>query len=299
MLFSVIIPTCERTGTLLQVLKALSEGSQTLSFDQYEIIVSDDSKSDATEKVVAENFPWVRYVKGPQKGPAANRNNGATYATADWLVFTDDDCLIDSNWLTSYANNIGGEADAMEGRIEPVGEMGRVFTECPINLTGGLFYSANIAVKRSLFEQIGGFDPAFSHPSQEDTDLRDRILTLTKIRFVKDAKVGHPYRVPNVRQMIGLTIKRCSAWTYFQGKHHGMVARPDNYIRLVFGWMRVYWTYTVLNLKIKSIRGAYVSFLSLFILGPYAIFKTMFFSPEFKSLSNKKSCQSNENLPAG
>lgn len=289
MLFSVIIPTCERTDSLCQVLDALASGKQSLAFDQYEVIVTDDGKGTLTETLIKEKYPWVKFAKGPQAGPAANRNNGAAIASGDWLVFTDDDTLIDPNWLSAYAKHTSSSVQAMEGSIEAIGQMDQVFSECPINMTGGLFWSANIAVKRSLFMDIGGFDQNFLYPSQEDSDLRQRLLPLTEIIFVSDAKVRHSVRVPNVRQMIGLTVKRCSAWTYFQGKHYGIVARPDNYIRLVIGWMRVYWAYTKLNIfKVKSIRGVFISFLSLFILGPYAILKTMFFSPEFKSLASSR-----------
>ncbi|MBX9879493.1 MAG: glycosyltransferase family 2 protein [Candidatus Obscuribacterales bacterium] len=286
MLFSVIIPTCERAEPLRHVLDALASGKQTMAFGEYEVIVTDDSRSSAVETVVKEGYPWVRFVKGPQKGPAANRNNGAKLATGEWLVFTDDDVLIDANWLSVYAAHTGGAAQALEGSIEAIGEMNRIFSECPINMTGGLFWSANIAVKRSLFKEIGGFDENFRHPTQEDSDLRRRLLPLTEILFVCDAKVRHPVRVPNVRQMIGLTIDRCSAWTYFQGKHRHIIARPDNYIRLVVDWMRVYWTYTKLNFRAKSIRGMFVSFLAMFVLGPYAIFKTLYFSPEYKKLAS-------------
>lgn len=286
MLFSVIIPTCERTDDLCQVLDALSAGKQTFAFENYEVIVTDDGRTADTETLVKEKYPWVRFVRGPRTGPAANRNNGAKLATAEWLVFTDDDVLIDTDWLSAYARHTGGSVQAMEGSIEAIGEMTKVFSECPINTTGGLFWSANIAVKRSLFREVGGFDQNFLHPTQEDSDLRQRLLPLTEIIFVSDAKVMHPVRVPNVHQMIGLTVKRCSAWTYFQGKHRQMSARPDNYIRLVIGWMRVYWTYTKLNFGIKSIQGIFISFLALFVLGPYAIFKTMYFSPEYKSLAS-------------
>ncbi|MBX9770736.1 MAG: glycosyltransferase family 2 protein [Candidatus Obscuribacterales bacterium] len=288
MLFSVIIPTCERTDTLRQVLDALASGKQTLAFENYEVIVTDDGRVEDAEALLKAEYPWVRFVKGPKAGPAANRNNGAKFATGEWLVFTDDDCLIDANWLYAYSQHTGGTAHAMEGSIEPIGEMNKVFCECPINTTGGLFWSANIAVKRNLFEQVGGFDANFLYPSQEDCDLRQRLLPLTEIIFVKESKVSHPIRVPNVQQMMGLTIKRCSAWTYFQGKHQNMTASPENYIRLVLGWMRVYWAYTKLNFKAKSIRGVYVSFLALFVLGPYAIFKTMFYSPEYKAFRTKR-----------
>src|SRR5580692_11754168 len=110
MQFSVIIPTFERTEDLSQVLNNLAPGAQTLSSDQYEVIVSDDGKQVRAEELIQQKFPWVKYVRGPQVGPAANRNTGAKIASGEWLVFTDDDCVLDANWLAAYALQAGGTA---------------------------------------------------------------------------------------------------------------------------------------------------------------------------------------------
>jgi glycosyltransferase involved in cell wall biosynthesis len=294
MLFSVIIPTCERVDTLRQVLDALAPGKQTLPAEQYEVIVTDDSKGNAIENLVKEKYPWVRFVQGPRRGPAANRNNGAKLATGEWLAFTDDDCVLDPNWLSAYAKYTNGPAHAMEGWIEDVGKWGKVFSECPINTTGGLFWSANIAVKKCLFEQVGGFDENFPYPAQEDSDLYKRLLPLTEVIFVKEAKMGHPVRVPLVRDMIGLTINRCSSWTYFEGKHRKLSPSISNYFRLLIQWIRGYMVFTKLNIQAKTIRGVYISILAMFVLGPYAIFKTMYLSPAYKQLGQNK-----ESLPTG
>lgn len=42
MLFSVVIPTCRRNDLLAKCLDRLAPGQQTLSPDQYEVIVTDD-----------------------------------------------------------------------------------------------------------------------------------------------------------------------------------------------------------------------------------------------------------------
>ena len=60
--------------------------------DQAEVIVSDDSKQCIAKELIQEKYSWVKWIEGPKKGPAANRNNGAKYATGDWFIFIDDDC---------------------------------------------------------------------------------------------------------------------------------------------------------------------------------------------------------------
>ncbi|MFM6224388.1 MAG: glycosyltransferase family 2 protein, partial [Dolichospermum sp.] len=74
--FSVIIPTYHRNDLLAKCLDCLAPGMQTLPADQYEVIVSDDGYQSTAQEMIEQNYPWVKWVAGPGKGPAANRNNG-------------------------------------------------------------------------------------------------------------------------------------------------------------------------------------------------------------------------------
>lgn len=193
-LFSVIIPTCHRNEALALCLERLAPGAQTLPFEQYEVIVTDDGRETTAEAMVRERFSWATWTQGPRRGPAANRNHGASLARGEWLAFTDDDCVPDAEWLAAFASAINGNARALEGSIHPVGDMSRDLAECPVNLTGGLFWSANTAVERTLFHQIGGFDERYRHAAHEDEDLQLRLREATEIGFVFAARVDHPVR---------------------------------------------------------------------------------------------------------
>ena len=70
MKFSVIIPTCHRPELLAQCLRRLADS-------EAEIIVTDDSRDDATRVLVERDFPRAHWTAGPRRGPAANRNHGA------------------------------------------------------------------------------------------------------------------------------------------------------------------------------------------------------------------------------
>ena len=212
-LFSVIIPTYHRNDLLTKCLDCLAVEVQTLPA-QYEVIVSDDGSETTAEEMIREHYPWAKWVAGPRKGPAANRNNGAKYAQGEWLVFTDDDCLPEPNWLSAFAEATTGSALALEGAIHPLGNSDQDLAECPINVTGGYFWSANIAVQRSLFEKIGGFNPNYPLAAHEDQDLQLRLSPLTTILFVPEAGVYHPVRLLTLKEAITRIPKRCAAWAY-------------------------------------------------------------------------------------
>jgi hypothetical protein len=91
--FSVVIPTRERAGTLRFALAACLDQS----FDDYEVVVSDNHSSPATKQVVdAAGSPRVRYVRTPR--PVAMSNNwefGLSHARGQFvLLIGDDDGLL-------------------------------------------------------------------------------------------------------------------------------------------------------------------------------------------------------------
>jgi GT2 family glycosyltransferase len=196
-LFSIIIPTYQRNDLLAKCLDRLAPGVQTLSADQYEVIVSDDGRETTAESMIKEQYDWVKWLKGPQKGPAANRNNGAKYAQGEWLVFTDDDCLPDPQWLEAYSKAIVKQPDCLvfEGRTYVDQPKSSLADTAPLNETGGYLWSCNFAMEKQLFESLGGFDERFPYAAMEDVELRLRLTKLEyRFDFVPLASVLHPWR---------------------------------------------------------------------------------------------------------
>lgn len=195
--WSVVIPTYDRHETLAACLERLAPGAQSLAGASYEVLVTDDARRAATRAFVATRFPWVRYVSGPARGPAANRNHGATAARGDWLVFTDDDTRPSRDWLAGYASALVAEprAEAFEGRTTCEAGFGTPMHYAPVNERGGLFWSCNIAVRADRFRAVGGFDEGFTVAHMEDQDLRERLrLHGVVLRWVPAAVVDHPPR---------------------------------------------------------------------------------------------------------
>ncbi len=198
MKLSVIIPTRGRHHHLRDCLAGLDSGHQAFGRHDYEIIVTDDARGDqAVETTLSQQFPHVRWTSGPGRGPAANRNHGASLATGELLVFLDDDCLPQPGLLAAYAKAFATDSlIAAEGRISADQPSTRMDHVAPINEHGGFFWSCNIALRRDFFSEVGGFDERFPRPAMEDVELRERIRSMgVTIKFISEALVLHPYRI--------------------------------------------------------------------------------------------------------
>lgn len=206
-MISVIIPTCDRNELLGNCLLRLSHAYQSIAENEYEVVVSDDSKENIARDFIAHNYKWVKWIEGPKKGPAANRNNGAKYAMGDWFIFIDDDCIPDRNLLYAYQKGIETypNISVFEGSIYP--DSWKLLkcdmAECPVNTTGGCFWSANICIEKTLFKKVGGFNEKLIIAAQEDQQLKlDIERSMNTIFFLKNAKVVHPVRIVSLRKKL-------------------------------------------------------------------------------------------------
>ncbi len=193
---SVVVPTCHRNDLLAKCLDCLSPGKQALPAGEYEVIVTDDGRQATAEEMVRKDYPWAAWVPGPKDGPAANRNNGAAKARGEWIVFVDDDCLPDSRWLAVVAETARTkDVGVVEGKTFIPDLVDSPFKEGAENLTGDSFWSCNLAVRRSVFEEIGGFDADFKEAAVEDMEFAARFKRRgVRHVFVPEALVLHPVR---------------------------------------------------------------------------------------------------------
>jgi GT2 family glycosyltransferase len=194
-----VVPTCDRPATLRIVMDRLAPGTQCLEAGRYEVVVSDDGLREPAAATLGASHPWVRVVRGPRHGPAANRNAGVTAARGEWIAFTDDDTEPSPGWLAAFTAAIAPGTDVYEGRTTCDGGFGSPMFQAPVNETGGRLWSCNFMVAASALRAVGGFDEAFRFPNAEDQDLRYRLLGAGfKMVFVRTAVVNHPpRRVPN------------------------------------------------------------------------------------------------------
>jgi glycosyltransferase involved in cell wall biosynthesis len=200
LLVSVIVPTYNRASTLPALLEALAE--QDWPADRFEVIIVDNSSTDDTETVIAAHLTWVPYpllyYRKDNRGPAAARNQGVARARGRVLAFTDSDCVPQPGWLSSGVRDVAGGAAIVCGPITPIGRRFLEAQMAPISRDDGIYPTANLLVRRSAFEGVGGFDEGFGiYPwgglmGGEDTDLAWRIKRSgQRAVFSLGAAVGH------------------------------------------------------------------------------------------------------------
>jgi glycosyltransferase involved in cell wall biosynthesis len=121
MTYSVIIATYNRADELVETLDALAR-IQTSA--PWEVIVADNNSTDGTRRVVEDavaKFPVpLRYVFEAQQGKAVALNAAIRIAEGDILVFTDDDALVEPDWLDCAGASLKETGGAyVGGRVKP------------------------------------------------------------------------------------------------------------------------------------------------------------------------------------
>lgn len=200
---SVVVPAYNAETNIGSCLDALIH--QTYPRDLYEIIVIDDGSRDATAETVKEYS--VRYFCQENKGPAAARNHGAQQADGEILLFTDADCIPDTNWIEEMLKPFqNARIAAVKGayrnenqrllarfaQIEFEERYALLSQEESIDMIDT--YSAGY--RKEIFDAMGGFDSSFPCANNEDTELSYRLAARHHLMvFNPNAIVrhlGHP-----------------------------------------------------------------------------------------------------------
>ena len=166
----VVIPTFRRPDALAACLKSLER--QAVQPRSIEVV--DDSDTN--------------------HGPGISRNIGWRRGSGKIVAFIDDDCLADEGWIEQIQSvfdvyDIGG----IEGGITTTNTSGEVVDFNPSNrFKWDRFKTANMAIRRDVLEEIGGFDERyFLH--REDTDVAWRVIgSGHRMIWVPECRVHHP-----------------------------------------------------------------------------------------------------------
>ncbi len=237
MKISVLIPTYNRSSSLVDTLESLLQQANLDVLD-YEIIVVDNNSNDDTRNVVlsfAKKFKGkLFYLFEPKQGRPNALNSGISITKGDVVVSTDDDVILEKNWLMEIHNIFsqqptlqilcGKVLPCLRGAIVPdwcderkfyavfgcthYGEVGR-YLEGSDPTPGGM----NTFVRKNIFASIGGFNPDFLRG--QDTEFCRRAKA-KNIKMFYEPKIITYHKVPVER----LTKEYFRRYFFISGKNN-------------------------------------------------------------------------------
>ena len=197
---SVIIPVHNAMDTIGAVLDAVVPELH----DDDQLIVADDRSTDGTESLIGAE-PKVEYTKSDNPpGAAGTRNAGAARAVNQWLLFIDSDAVPAKGWRSVLENAVRRDIHGIQG----------IYGEKAPGSSASTFYKNYyyhytftrrirgpeisgcatffFAVRRDMFDRIGGFDENFAGATVEDAEFASRLVGAGgRILLVPDLRVHH------------------------------------------------------------------------------------------------------------
>jgi glycosyltransferase involved in cell wall biosynthesis len=196
---SVIVPAHNPGPRIERLLGALAE--QTVA-EPYEVLVVDDGSTDSTQERV-RRWPTVRYVRAERRaGAYAARNRGLETARGSVIAFTDADCVPTRAWLDWGIKALGEGIDLVAGRIEAdLSERPSVaalvdsirFLDQELYTTLGFGATANLLVRRSVFDLVGSFNERLRSGGDREFGMRATDAGAA-IRYAPEVVVLHESR---------------------------------------------------------------------------------------------------------
>jgi GT2 family glycosyltransferase len=179
---TVAIPICRCETYIRQCIESLL----TQDFRDFEITVVEDPPFDRSESIIkAFEDERITYVRNRTRlGISGSRNKCIELANGEYIFWTDGDCTVSHDWIKRGLETLHAlDCVGVEGRTYYVSEEYEpTFSDGVIeNKNGGQFMTCNIAYKKSVLQEIGGFDDSYSY--LEDRDLAVKAMKHGKIYF--------------------------------------------------------------------------------------------------------------------
>lgn len=227
---TVVVPTFQRREMVIETVRALCQ----VEYDgEFEIVVVVDGSTDGTGAALVslESPVPVRVIEQENRGLAAARNRGAAEAGGEVLLFLDDDMTCEPSLLAHHASAYRDGADAVVGDFTEEAGPGagflaerperRSFQRHDAPLSAFDMFGGHLSVRRSAFEQVGGYDESFTTAGRygcEDFDLGHRLLQRFTVHRNAGAVCDHRKRI-SPREYILRARSSANAEAYLVKKH--------------------------------------------------------------------------------
>ncbi len=197
---SVIIPVYNGEATLPRLLQSLKD--LDYPSERVEVFLVDNNSTDRTADLIRESGFTYLMETGVQSSYAA-RNRGIAAACGDILAFTDADCWVDPAWLKQavrcmedkQADIVAGEARWM---ITDPANIYEVYSRYQFErqeefVQDGFCMTANVLMRRRVFEKMGQFDARMVSSGDKVFTQRAREAGF-RLVYCPDSKVYHSAR---------------------------------------------------------------------------------------------------------
>lgn len=199
-IISIIIPVFKDVNGLKDTLISLD--NQSIPKTDYEVVVVNDGGDPEIIKL-CEHFRVKIIEVKPNRGSYYARNRGIEASKGEYLAFVDADIKVPINWLEKGSlllkkfDYIAGDIKIDESKVNSVTSLYEyLFSFMVTNYLKNFHYgpTANLFVRKKVFETAGGFDERLR--SSGDWEFGDRLYRYFNFiqGFSKDITVIHPPR---------------------------------------------------------------------------------------------------------
>jgi glycosyltransferase involved in cell wall biosynthesis len=194
--FTVVIPAYNEANYIGRCLESLKTQDYA---GFWEVIVANNASTDRTREV-AESYGFT-VVDESQKGISYALRRGCAEAKGDIFLFTDADTQLPSDWISNINakfNNdpelvaIGGPYLFYDADIAVNFLVKEFIFRIYKKIAPSILPCANMAVKKEVYEKIGGFNPIINWG--QDIDLSKRLKSEGKVKFDTDITVVTSFR---------------------------------------------------------------------------------------------------------
>ncbi len=202
---SVIVPTYNRPSAIYDCVQSLTQLDYPA--DLLDILIVDDGSKESVRGIIQDipsPFP-IQVIRQENLGVSVTRNAGIQQAKGDLLVFTDDDCQPEPDWIRQLVKAHQHEPNAMLGGRTENGLPNNIYSTASQLLNtvvynffncnphdAHLIASNNMALSRSIIDEIGGFVSLSDAPGAEDRELVDRWRwSGYPVHYVPSARIRH------------------------------------------------------------------------------------------------------------
>jgi len=189
---SVVICTRNRGNRIVTALQSVLENP----YPALEIVIIDQSTNTETCEAVRPFLvdPRLRYIPSQEQGAGRARNQGLREARGEFVLYTDDDCIVPANWIEKMleAFHKDPKVTVVFCNVKPMnsnpadGFTPSYFREADKLATNirekcdARGIGAGMGLRREAALSFGGFDnylgPGTSFPAAEDGDIALRAI---------------------------------------------------------------------------------------------------------------------------